>query len=412
MRCVLLIAPHNSYRIHAYIEAALHLDIQLIVASQSEHSLVSAVAAGVQIDFQNEQNSLERILAAHKEYRFKAVIAADDSAVSLAALVAQALGLSANTPESALITQRKDLTRERLKVHKIPTPAFRLIKLDESIEPQLLGLDYPVVVKPVSMSGSRGVIRADNLQACVEACERIRPIISFQGSQFERNRVLVETYISGEEVAFEGLLHQGKLTTLTIFDKPEPMEGLYFEESYYVTPSSHSRRWQEKIKQRVAEVCRAFGLHEGPIHAELRLCDDEAWLIEIASRTIGGDCADMLKFGLNIGLEELVLLQALGKPVELPEMKESVGVLMIPIPSQGILRRVEGLTQAKAVEYVTDVGISVREGYELVPLPEGQSYLGFIFAKAPTADLVECALRAAHKKLTIKVAPVFKLIKE
>ncbi|MEO1963355.1 MAG: ATP-grasp domain-containing protein [Cycloclasticus sp.] len=410
MHSVLLVAPHNSYRIHAYIEAAKHLNIELVVASQSKHSLVSAVADGIQIDFSDDDVSLTRILKANEQYHFQAVITSDDGGVKLAAKVAQALDLSANHPDSAELTRRKDLARSRLKSSNVPVPFFKLIHLRQLLSPQLVDITYPVVVKPVSMSGSKGVIRADNQQQCVDALRRIEKIQAHVSEPIERDSVLLEAYISGKEVAYEGLLHKGVLKQLTIFDKPDPMEGPFFEETYYVTPTRLSAKEQALIETRVTQACAAYGLREGPVHAELRVQEDEAYIIEIASRTIGGDCADMLKFGLNIGVEELVLLQAMGKPIDIPALKHSVGVLMIPIPSQGILRRVEGIANAKKVGYITDVGISVREGYELTPLPEGSSYLGFIFAKAPTATLVEQALRQAHECLNIRIAPSFKLL--
>jgi biotin carboxylase len=274
---------------------------------------------------------------------------------------------------------------------------------------QLSQLNYPAVVKPVSMSGSKGVIKANNEQECIAAVERIKPLLSQLANEEERTTILIEDFLDGPEVAYEGLLDKGRLRQLAIFDKPEPMNGPFFEESYYISPSRHSMSWQKIIHQRVSEACVAYGLTEGPIHAELRLIDKDAYIIEIAARTIGGDCADMLKFGLNIGLEELVLLQAMGKPIDIPEMKNSVGVLMIPIPEQGILRRVEGIQKARGISGITDIGISVREGYELLPLPEGSSYLGFIFAKAPTQQLVESALRAAHACLNVVIAPSFKV---
>ncbi|PCH82972.1 MAG: phosphoribosylglycinamide synthetase [Piscirickettsiaceae bacterium] len=407
---VLLIAPNNSYRIHAYIEAAKHLNVTLVVASQSEYSLVSAVADGIQIDFADEDTSLERIVKAHKQHHFQAVIASDDGSVGLVAKVAQALGLSANDSGSAELTRRKDLARARLATCGVPIPDFRVVDFAKDIPEQLQSLTYPVVVKPLSLSGSKGVIRANNQQECEQALTRIAPMLSHLSHPAEREHVLIESYMEGAEVAFEGILHQGLLKQLAIFDKPDVMEGPFFEETYYVTPSRLPTAHLECIKQRVTEACEAYGLREGSVHAELRWHNNDAYIIEIASRTIGGDCADMLKFGLNIGLEEMVLLQALGKPIELPAQKDSVGVLMIPIPSGGILRRVEGVSRAEQVEFITDVGISVREGYELVPLPEGSSYLGFIFAKAPTPQQVEAALRDAHKCLNIRIVPSFKLL--
>lgn len=409
MCSVLLLAPHNSYRIHAYLEAAQHLGVELLIASQSRYSLVSAVAKGIQVDFSDAALSLRKIQAAHLQYQFKAVIATDDAAVALAAIVAEALGLSANAPDSAILTQRKDLARRRLQEHRLPIPDFRVIDLSSAIVEQLLGLEYPVVVKPVSMSGSRGVIRANDQQQCLAAINRIKPLLQELPSFDERQSILIEGFIAGEEVAFEGLLHQGKLRQLTVFDKPEPMEGPFFEESFYISPTRHSTERQQLIQQRVSEACAAYGLREGPVHAELKLYGDQAYLIEMASRTIGGDCAGVLKFGLNVSLEELVLLQALGKPIDIPLMTDSVGVLMIPIPRQGILRRVEGIERAKKIEGIASIGISVREGYELVPLPEGSSYLGFIFAKASNQSQVEQALRSAHACLKIVTAATIKV---
>ena len=410
MRSVLLIAPHNSYRIHAYIEAAKHLNIKLVIASQSQYSLVSSVADGLQVNFHDDAFSLSIVLQANKTHHFQAVVSTDDAGVRLASVVAQALGLSSNAPDSAELTRRKDLARQRLKECGVITPAFRTVDLTEPVASQLNELQYPVVVKPLAMSGSKGVIRANNFQECIAALDRVKLILMHLTDSFERENVLIEAYISGKEMAFEGLLHKGKLKRLTIFDKPDPMEGPFFEETYYLAPTSLSADEQLLIHSRVEQACDAYGLREGPIHAELRLQNKEAYIIEMASRTIGGDCADMLKFGLNIGLEELVLLQALGKPVDIPALKNSVGVLMIPIPSQGILRRVEGISRAKQLPHITDIGISVREGYELVPLPEGASYLGFIFAKAPTAELAELALREAHACLKIVIMPTFKVI--
>jgi hypothetical protein len=205
------------------------------------------------------------------------------------------------------------------------------------------------------------------------------------------------------------MLNHGELRILTIFDKPDPMEGPYFEETYYISPSRLSQDTQSLIAQRVSEACAAYGLTNGPVHAELRLHQDEAWILEIAARTIGGQCAQLLRYGTGYSLEELVIRQATGIPIQVIHDADAAGVLMIPIPDAGILRRVEGLTNARRVPYVTEVEISVREGYELIPLPEGAAYLGFIFAKGPDPDSVEKALRDAHACLKFITAPVLKL---
>jgi len=205
------------------------------------------------------------------------------------------------------------------------------------------------------------------------------------------------------------MLHHGELRVLALFDKPDPLEGPYFEETYYITPSRLDPDTQALIRKRVAQACAAYGLVTGPVHAELRLHEGEAWILEVAARTIGGQCARLLRFGTGYGLEEQVIAEALGQPLTPNADNGAAGVLMIPIPRAGILRRVEGLLAAQRVPYIEDIEISVREGYELVPLPEGASYLGFIFARAPTPELAEQALREAHACLNIVVAPVWKV---
>jgi biotin carboxylase len=213
-------------------------------------------------------------------------------------------------------------------------------------------------------------------------------------------------------VALEGILQDGRLEVLAIFDKPDPLAGPYFEETYYITPSRHDRRIRSRIMQRVAEACRGLGLREGPVHAEVRIRDGDAVILEVASRTIGGDCARLLHFGTGQGLEDLVISHAMGDPLPLQRQEGGAGVLMIPIARRGILRRIEGILQARAVPHIEEIVISIREGYELVPLPEGASYLGFMFARAPTPALAESALRAAHAKLNVVVAPVMALADE
>ena len=156
----------------------------------------------------------------------------------------------------------------------------------------------------------------------------------------------------------------------------------------------------------VTAACRALGLQEGPIHAEVRLDGSAAVILEVAARTIGGDCARLLQFGTGHGLEDLVIAHALGKSLPVEPQEGAAGGLMIPISTAGILRRVEGIGGARAVPFIEDIVISIREGYELVPLPEGGSYLGFIFAHAPTPEQAEAALRQAHEQLRVVVAPL------
>lgn len=339
-----------------------------------------------------------------------AVLATDDRTVELASRVAHALGLRHNPVESARISRRKDLARAALARAGVPLPAFRRLDLKEPLAPQIRGIRYPCVVKPLAFSASRGVIRADDAGELLAACERVRPLLQDVADRDEREHLLVEDYLPGFEVALEGMLDQGTLGVLALFDKPDPLEGPFFEETYYVTPSRLSPRLQGIIRRRVEEACRAYGLREGPVHAELRVGADDACILEVAARTIGGQCARLLGLGTGRSLESLVLAQAVRQSAVLQPAAEASGVLMIPIPRAGVLRRVEGVLAARKVPYVEDVEISIREGYELVPLPEGSSYLGFIFSQAPTPELAEAALRQAHACLNVVTAPVWKVL--
>jgi len=407
---LLLVAPHNSYRIAPYLEAATRLGYDFMVASEGRHSLVSSVAEGLHLDFTNPDSALERLLDEARRRPFVGVVGSDDSTVELASRLASILGLSHNPPESALISRRKDLARRALVAAGVTAvPDHWRLDLRQPLEPQLSSINYPVVVKPLALSGSRGVIRANTPSELRGAVERIRPMLRDGRDEEERNGLLVEAYISGHEVALEGMLHRGELTPLALFDKPEPMEGPFFEESYYITPSRIETEDRQAVVDVVVAACRAYGLQEGPVHAELRISSKGPIVLEVASRTIGGQCGRLLRFGTGHSLEELVLSQAVGEPLALSGDEGGAGVLMIPIPEHGVLRRVEGVLAALKLPYIEDIEISVREGYELVPLPEGESYLGFIFARAPAPEAAEVALREAHAQLKIVVAPLLKI---
>jgi len=407
---VLLVTPPNSYRIAAYLEAARALDVEPVVASPGRHSLIGELAAGVHIDL-HDPAAGRLLLAAATRQPFDGVVATDDAAVPLASEVAATLGLPHNPPAAARISRRKDLARACLQQAGVDVPEHRCIQLDQPLAPQLEGLRYPVVVKPVSLSASRGVLRADDPDACRRACARIEAMLAREQDlpAAERRLLLVEAFIEGPELAVEALLHQGELELLAVFDKPDPLQGPCFEETYYITPSRHDPQDRALAVETVARACRAYGLREGPVHAELRLAQGKAWVMEVASRTIGGECARLLRFGAGADLETLVLQRALGRPVEVQPPGGAAGVLMLPIPGAGVLRRVEGVLAARRVPYIEELILSVREGYELVPLPEGGSYLGFLFARAPTPEQAEAALREAHARLNVVIAPLFHL---
>ena len=407
---LLLIAPPNSYRTVAYLESAREQGVDVLVASEGKFSLVGEIAAGLHVDL-SAPDALDILLEASRVRRFNGVVATDDSTVELGSRIAQALGLPHNEPQAARVSRYKDLSRQALADAGVPVPGFRVVSLSADAAEQCAGIRFPCVVKPLSLSGSRGVIRADNLQQLQSACVRIHDIIAREGlsDAWIRSHVLVEDYVGGPEVALEGLLHQGELEVLAIFDKPDPLEGPFFEETYYVTPSRHDPALQQQIIQTVKASCAGMGLHEGAVHAEVRLAETGCVIIEVASRTIGGECARLLAFGAGHSLEELVIAHAVGRPLAIESATGAAGVLMIPIREAGILRRIEGITAARAVPGIEDILISIRDGYELVPLPEGSSYLGFMFASASTPERVEEALRTAHSKLKIVVAPLMKI---
>jgi len=407
---LLLIAPPNSYRTVPYLEAARRQGINVLVASEGRFSLVSEIADGLHIDLEDSA-AVDRLLAANGEQPFAGVVATDDASVELASRIARALNLPHNPPQAARFTRRKDLSRQALATAGIPVPEFRVIDLQQPIVPQLDRLEYPCVVKPLSLSASRGVIRVDDAAALLTACARVERILARETAHddFAATHLLIEAFVSGPEVALEGLLRGGQLSVLAIFDKPDPLDGPFFEETYYITPSRLDENVKTRIIRRVEEACLALGLREGPVHAEMRINGGDGVILEVASRTIGGDCARLLRYGTGQALETLVISHAVGKPLPVVPEEGGAGVLMIPIPEAGILRRIEGISEARAVPWIDDILIGIREGYELVPLPEGATYLGFIFAHAPTPAEAEAALRKSHAKLKIVVAPMMAL---
>ena len=385
------------------------MGLEVLVASHGEYSLISELHDGLHIDLDDFDSALANILREARKAPFTGILGSDDSTVELAASAAEQLGLPHNPPQAARLSRRKDLARAQLAVAGCPVPVHYLIDLDRSLQKQMAGLPWPCVIKPLHLSASRGVIRADKPAEFIAACERIKSIISDSDDDFERTHLLVEDYIDGVEVAYEGYLHNGELTTLALFDKPDPLQGPYFEETIYVTPSQLDETTQAGIKRRVAQACAAYGLSTGPVHAELRINKQDAWLLEVASRTIGGDCARTLDQGTDFNLEELTISLATGKPVNTQPPEEASGVMMIPIKHAGILRRVEGVSAARKVAHIEKVDIIIRDGNELIPLPEGNQYPGYIFARGNSSSEVIDALREAHAHLNFVVAPVFRI---
>lgn len=385
------------------------MGLSVQIASRGEHSLISEVHDGLHVDLDDQARALTDILRQAEKTPFAAVLGSDDSTVELAALAANRLGLPHNPPAAAKLTRRKDLARAHLARSGCAVPRHWLIDLEEELDPQICDFIWPCVLKPINLSASRGVIRANNRAESFAALTRIKKIIAESTDEFEQQHILVEEYIDGVEVAYEGYLQNGHLTTLSLFDKPDPLIGPFFAETIYVTPSQLATVIQEKIYQCVSEACQAYGLMNGPVHAELRIDKrDDVWILEVACRTIGGDCARSLDQD-DFNLEEMTLTLAMGETVSAQPPIDARGVMMIPVKQAGILRRVEGISAAQKIEHIETVDIILREGHELIPLPEGNQYPGYIFARAETADAVIQALREAHAKLNFVVAPIIRL---
>jgi biotin carboxylase len=330
--------------------------------------------------------------------------------VIAAAYVARGLGIFHNHPASVESCRSKEKMREAFRVSGLRTPVFRALPIVPTPDPALSGIKFPCVVKPICLSASQGVMRANNPAEFRKAVERLAHLLQSPELRASRDpeldRMIVEDYIPGREVAVEGLLAEGKLRVLAIFDKPDPLRGPYFEETIYVTPSRLPREQQDAIARCARDACRALGLIHGPIHAEFRVNENGVWPLEIAPRPIGGLCARALRFGPElISLEELLVRHAIGISGTEAEREHSAsGVMMIPVPANGILERVEGNEEASAVENVSSVEITARLHDKIVSWPEGSSYLGFIFARADVPEKVERALREAHGKLNFVVS--------
>jgi biotin carboxylase len=407
-RRVLLLIASTSYKATDFLEAAGRLGVAVTVGSDHEATLAEEAPGGtLALDFSDSAGSLAAITELHAREPFAAVVAAEDEGVELAAVAARELGLEHNPPEAVHACRRKDLFREKLSKTDLLAPWYEAFP--EGAGPSRVAgqIPYPCVVKPVALAASRGVIRANGPSEFVAAFQRVVKIMrAARGDRGDAPLVLVESYIPGSEVALEGLLIRGELRTLAILDKPDPLVGPFFEETLFVTPSRLDTAVQSEIERVTGRVAAAIGLHEGPVHAELRVNDEGVWVIELAPRTIGGLCSRIFRYRAGVSLEELVLRHALdGTLDELAEPLPPSGVMMIPIPRSGRLEVVSGVEDAEAVEGVQEVVMSLLPGQEVVPLPEGNRYLGFIFARGESAPAVESALREAHDLLDIRIEP-------
>jgi hypothetical protein len=431
MRRVLLLATTTGYQTRAFGDAAERLGVELVFATDRCNVLEDPWQdAALAIRFHDERASIEAIAKAAVERPVDGVLSVGDRPSLIAAATCEVLNLPWHPVDAVTIARSKLLTRERLNRAGLLMPWFRAIDLADDPR-SLLPLEFPCVVKPVALSGSRGVIRADDEPSLVAAFNRLRSIVKAPDIRGERSDIhdtaVVEGFIEGREFAIEGLMTSGRLRVLAIFDKPDPLNGPFFEETIYVTPSSEPPLAQVAITEAVTRAAAAIGLRHGPIHAECRVNDRGVFVLEVAARPIGGLCARALRFidsadaaggvrrvrsaGSTISFEELLLRHASGQKVARYEREPTASaVMMIPIPRRGVLRGVTGLDQARAIEGVDDVRITAKPDQVVVPLPEGHSYLGFIFARAAQPAAAVAALRAAHAQLVLDIEPEVRVL--
>ena len=408
MKRVLLLLPTTSYRNDDFRDAARKIGIEIVAATNYCHKLAPdwGMAPIMSLQFDQPHAAADTVLSSIAG-ALDGVLAVDDAGVELAALLCERLGLSGNPPAAVRLLRDKQLFRDLLAGSNIKHPQFRPLPTGTDPHSLLPDLSFPLVVKARRLSGSCGVIRADNADELAEAVSRVRAIQARSDRDAAELGIVVEEFIPGMEFALEGILTEGELTTLALFDKPDPLDGPYFEETLYVTPSRLPGATQDRISQEVARACSAAELATGPIHAEVRVNDRGIWMLEVAARSIGGLCGRVLRHSLGMSLEELILRRAVGQPPPIAGADGAAGVMMIPIPRRGIYDGVEGLTDARSVPFITGVTVTAEPGQSIAPPPDGAGYLGFIFARAASPVEAEAALRCAHRLLRFDVRAGF-----
>jgi len=413
---VLLFATKLGYQTRSFQTAADKLSVELAYVTDRCSRLDDPWNDRAQaVHFELPEGAAGAVLEAQRDLPVDGILAVGDRPTAAAAYVARGLGLMHNHPASVEACRNKARMREVMRDAGVAVPWFQVVPLHPVPEPALLGIRFPCVLKPISLSASQGVVRANNRDEFIEGATRLKRLLDspevLATRERNRDRMIVEGYLDGREVAVEALLSEGELRVLAIFDKPEPLEGPYFEETIYVTPSRLPAEQQFGIEVSLRQCVRALGLTHGPLHAEFRINERGVWPIEVATRPIGGLCARALRFELpgeaeTIGLEELLLRHALGYPSATATREEAAsGVMMIPVPRSGILEKVHGEEEARATACITGLEITARVHDHIAAWPEGSSYLGFLFARAEEAAEVEGALRAAQAKLRFRITP-------
>lgn len=423
---VLLLTTTTGYQTRAFVEAAESMGLEVAFGSDRCHVLDDPWQDGaLALHFEDAMGSAWAIVEHARIQPVAAIVALGDRPTPTAARACRALGLAHHSPEAADVCRDKYRSRERLRVAGLRVPAFSRFPL--TADPARIfstgkhNVGFPCVLKPLALSGSRGVIRADDPKEAARAFERIKDLLRSPEVGVLREEtsdsIQVEAYIEGDEIAIEALVEEGRLQVLAIFDKPEPLVGPFFEESIYVTPSRLTPATQRKVVETLERAVRALGLGHGPLHAEMRLTAEGPWVLEVAARPIGGLCARALRFRLpaqkrEISLEEVLLRLALRMDLHgLEREPRAAGVMMIPIPEAGIYEETLGVEEARTTPGVDSIEITAKPKQRLVPLPEGASYLGFIFARAEKPEQVEAALREAHGKLRFVVSAALPVVR-
>ena len=398
---ILLLLPTATYRAPDFIAAAERLGVDVVVGSEHRQALSGSMGdRAVVVPLTDVDAAVGAIVALHRRAPIDAVLAVDDQGVLIASAAAASLGFRHNSPGAVAATRDKTIMRARLGAASLNQPVYRIVPHGADVVAAATQIGFPCVVKPVSRSASQGVIRVDDAIQAYGAGVRIRAMTVDCPES-----LLVERFVPGDEVAVEGLLTGGRLEVLAVFDKPDPLNGPFFEETIYVTPSRQPFEILSDIGSTAAQATAALGLREGPVHIELRIGPDGVvTILELAARSIGGLCARALRFGAGVSLEEVIVRHALGIGLDgLTREPQASGVMMLPIRAAGVLDHVLGQERALATEGVVGLEISVASGRSMVPLPEGDRYLGFIFARGATPQFVEAALRQAEACLDVRL---------
>ncbi|HJU43727.1 MAG TPA: ATP-grasp domain-containing protein [Vicinamibacterales bacterium] len=415
MKRVLILATTTGYQTRMFAEAAERQGIDLIYATDRCDQLDDPWRDGaIAVRFHEEWRSVEALLTALEPRPIDGILALGDRPTVMAAQLARLLNLPGHPPEAAVAARDKRVAREKFRAAGLLVPNCFAVPSGADPVAVLPRVEFPAVLKPTVLSGSRGVIRADDAVSFAAAFARIRRLLGSNDVKElrdpESDIIQIEQYIPGAEFALEGLLDCGRLKTVALFDKPDPLEGPFFEESIYVTPSATNTGIQTQIAMAVERAAQSLGLHHGPIHAEVRFNSTGPYVLEVAARPIGGLCAKTLRFergGRRIGFEDLLLLHAAGTSIDEWRREHlAAAVMMIPIPRSGTFRRVDGIQAAGAVPYIDEIEITAKPDQQLLALPEGSSYLGFIFARATTTKDAVGALREAHARLRFTIDPL------